>query len=348
MRRRVLAGLAIVIALAVIGYFAVDETLAPETAALLDERKPSLPDADNAWFMLVGLTARPEENALEFAREWTTAAREVRSARGLEAFEARFAPRRIPLPAAPTAPQSPHLGLVLKRYAALYEYQGFEEPLLGSAHSPMPYGPEYGYSWAKERTLEKALLGGEFRGALKALWQDTDLQRRMLAGSAYFHSKALFTVTLARNYLAASAIIRASPQNAQAEAGALRELLSPLTAEELGIEKALASQVRLVARAARERGFPYSLVSRPNAAANGAARRAREDFAEIIARMDDLEALRRLVTLQLEASVSRTLPPVSAPLRHDPDKQQVYFEPRSARFRELGRDGRIAVAVPLV
>ena len=314
---------------------------------MLQEPARLLPDEDNAWFMLVGLTARPEENALEFGREWTAAARQVDSPEEAAAFEQRFAARRIPLPATPTAPQSPHLGLVLKRYAALAEYKGFEEPAMASIHSPLPYAPEYGYAWAKERTLEKALLAGEFGVALKALWQDTDLQRRMLAGSSHFVSKAVFTVALARNYLAASAMIRASPQNAQREAGGLRELLSPLTAEELGMEKATATQVRLVERLARTQPFPRSLVARPGAAANAAARNAREEFAEIVLRMEDLEALRRLVTLQLEATASRTLPPIAAPLRHDTEKRQVYFEPKSARFRELGRDGRIAVAIPL-
>ncbi|MGQ0654119.1 MAG: hypothetical protein ACT4P4_17950, partial [Betaproteobacteria bacterium] len=159
---------------------------------------------------------------------------------------------------------------------------------------------------------------------------------------------AVFTVALARNYLAVSAMIRASPQHAKREAGALRELLSPLTAEELGMEKAIASHVRQIERLAREQAFPRNLLARPNAAANAAARRARDEFAEIILRMEDLEALRRLVSFQLDAAVSRTLPPLAAPLRHDAEKQQIYFEPKSSRFRELDRDGRIAVAVPLV
>lgn len=346
--RPLFGGIAALVALAVIGYFLVDETLAPETAAMLEAPQRALPDEDNAWAMLVGLTARPEENALAFGREWTAAAREVRTPEDLAAFEQRFAPRRIPVPAAAGAPQSPHLGLVMKRYAALYEYKGFEEPAMPSLHSPLPYGPEYGYAWAKERTLERALLGGEFREALKALWQDTDLQRRMLAGASHFVSKSFFTATLARNYLAASAVILASPQNARREAGALREMLSAPSAEELGIEKATASHVRMIAREARQQPFPRSLVARPYAAANDAARRARDEFAGVIAQLEDLEALRRLVSVQLEASVSRTLPALTAPLQHDADKQQVYFEPKSARFREFGAGGRIAVAVPLV
>lgn len=340
---------ALVGVLALAGYLALrDEALSPEAAAMLQEPLRVLPDADNAWFMLVGMTARPEENPVEFAREWTAAAREVRSAAGAVDFEARFAPRRTPIPAAAGGPQSPHLDLVLKRYAALHDYRGFEEPAPASVHTPLPYGPEYGYAWAKERTLEKALLGGEFRPALKALWQDTDLQRRMLAGSSQFVSKAQFTMALARNYLSVSAMIRASPQNAEAEAGALRELLSPLTAEELAIDKATASHVRLLARLEREQPFPHSLLARPNAAANAASHRVAQEFAEIAARLEDLESLRRLVAVQLEASVRRALPPLDGALRHDREKQQVYFEPRSTRFRELGRDGRIAVALPVV
>ncbi|MGQ0651975.1 MAG: hypothetical protein ACT4P4_06860 [Betaproteobacteria bacterium] len=88
--RRLLAAGAVVLALAGL-YLAADEALTPEAAAMLEEPKRGLADEDNAWFMLVGLAARPEENALEFGREWTAAAREVRSPQALEAFERRFA-----------------------------------------------------------------------------------------------------------------------------------------------------------------------------------------------------------------------------------------------------------------
>ena len=325
-----------------------DEALTPEAAAMLAEPRRSLAEEDNAWFLLAGLTARPEEDPIAFGREWTAAALEVRTPLRTEEFEQRFVARRISVPTATGGPQSPHLGTVLKRYAMLHEYKGLQEPELRSTYSPLPYGPEYGYAWAKERTVEAALGGGDFRDALKTLWQDTDLQRRMLAGASYFVSKAVFTVALARDYLAVSAIVRASPEQARQEAGALRELLSPLSAEELGTAAAAASQVRLVAREAREAPFPRSLLARPNAAANAAARSVASDFAEIIVRMEDVEALRRLVLIQLEAAVSSTLPPLTEPLRHDAQRHQVYFEPKSRRFRELGRDGRIAVAVPRV
>lgn len=325
-----------------------DEALTPEAAAMLVEPKRTLADEENAWFLLAGLTARPEEDPLAFGREWTAAALEVRAPVRTEEFEQRFVARRITVPTSAGGPQSPHLGTVLKRYAALHDYKGLQEPVLRSIHSPLPYGPEYGYTWAKERTVEVALGAGDFRSALRTLWQDTDLQRRMLAGSSYFVSKAVFTMALARNYLAVSAIIRASPAHAMQEAGALRELLSPLSAEELGTAAPAASQVRLVAADAREQPFPRSLVARPNAAANAAARSVAADFAEIIVRMEDVEALRRLVSFQLEAAIAKTLPPLAEPLRHDAQARQVYFEPKSQRFRELGRGGRIAVAVPLV
>jgi hypothetical protein len=335
-----------VLALAAGALVVRDEALTPEAAAMLAEPRRSLADEDNAWFMLAGLTARPEEDPIAFGREWTAAALEVRTPQRTEEFEQRFVARRIAVPTVAGGPQSPHLGTLLKRYAALHDYKGLQEPALKSIHSPLPYGPEYGYTWAKERTVEAALGSGDFRAALRTLWQDTDLQRRMLAGSSYFVSKAVFTVALARNYLAVSAIIRASPAHAMQEAGALRELLSPLSADELGTAAPAASQVRLVAAEAREQAFPRSLVARPNAAANAAARSVASDFAEIILRMEDVEALRRLVSFQLEAAASKALPPLAEPLRQDAG--QIYFEPKSQRFRELGRDGRIAVAVPLV
>jgi hypothetical protein len=334
----------------------VDQALTPEAAALLQPPRRELADEDNAWFMLVGLAAR--EDPVAFAKEWTAAAVQVRTQEALDEFEQRFAPRLLPIPS----------DAILKRYPQLYDYKGLEEPELASIYSPLPYGAAYGYTWAKEQLQHKALTESDFRSALKALWQDTDLQRRMLAGSSYFVSKAVFTVALARNYLALSALLEANRAKVAAESGALGELLSPLTAEELGVARAAASEARFLVALARGEG----LLARPNATANSAAVAARAalefrdaatyraqigslargwrdlynpvgkriaqsgwaDLAEILARLQDLELLRGLVAYQ--AGVAKEAPD-GVKVQGD----EAYIEPKSERFRALGRDGRI-------
>lgn len=358
---------------------AFDETLDPQAQALLRLQAPQVPEEENAWYPLVGLAALPAEDPPAYGREWTQAALAVRTAQDADAFSRRFDGRRLPVPTSPKDVADARLQVLLERYARLADYRGYAEPELRSQYSPLPFGASYGYGWAREKTLEGALLGSaNFNGALKVLWRDVDLQRTLLSGSSLFVSKAVFTMALARDYLAASALIQAQPAAARKNMAALRELLSPLKAE-LDMTRPVASEVRFLVRVAEDQRFPRSVLAQRNATANSAARAAaaalefrdRESFAarlaslsaglklrnplgetiamsgwqelgELLARMHDLEALRRLVALQAE-SLGGSEAEIPASVQRSADGRHASFQPVSERFKALARGGRIAV-----
>jgi len=250
-------------------FFAVnwaDEELSPEGAALLRVPEPKVADADNAYYVLLGMDAPADANALEVGRK-------------IQAIRARlyqedplrqtFVSPDLP-PVAGTSPDQgfekvrcpiqggncvgryfASAGLVreqmqvhavaLGRYRQMMGLAGYEERTI-----PSPFAPVPGYETlirAAELQLAGAVLDirdGREQEGLATLAAQIAYHRRLLANAGLL-TRMVSAGLLRRDFRVLSEVIESRPDLAQSQQELLRSLLAPLNQQENDLRPAMAA-----------------------------------------------------------------------------------------------------------
>ena len=248
----VLVGLLVICATVIIGTNFADEELSPAARKMLQVPAPSVPDAANGYFVLLGMTAPEGADPLEAGiKLQATLEREYRE-NPLRTEYTQVAPisgnasdkERCPLRGEDC------VGFYLKNKLALLEWKtsqevrhsrymrlmgmkDFEEPPLFSVHMPWPaYVPVVR---AAEMNLISAVLAidaGDAEAGLTTIAAEIKGHRRLLAGSRMLIWKMINVSMLRRDYQVLSDVLEHWPELAQTHAPLLAGILQPLDARE--------------------------------------------------------------------------------------------------------------------
>lgn len=258
----------VVLIAAVFAINAFDESLKPEAAAALRWPEPTANDADNGYFVLVGLSAPAGQDAHAWGRRWVEAMNRAGTRTEVEAAERSLATAPLKFAGSSAvlcdfrseqacAPQankhaeaigklSADNAELLRRYAALRHYsqvidtyrpQSLAHPIIGLAI----------YNNAQRLVLSQLLADADRDAggpALTALAADIDMQRRLLAGAISLIVKMTANAALARDYLALAELVRRHPALAGNQADTMKKILAPLDKAELALAPAMMSEFR--------------------------------------------------------------------------------------------------------
>ena len=256
-------------------FFAVnwaDEELSPEGQALLRGPAARVADADNGYFVLLGMDAPADANALEAGRK-VQATRERMYQE--DPLRQSFASPGLP----PVAGTSPDLGfekvrcamqggncvgrylasavlvreqlqvhaVALGRYRQMMGLAGYEERTI-----PSPFAPLLNYevlSRAAELQLAGAVLDireGREQEGLATLAAEITYHRRLLA-TAGLLTRMVSAALLRRDFRVLSEVIESRPDLVQSQQELLRPLLAPLNQQENDLRPAMAAEARSAA-----------------------------------------------------------------------------------------------------
>lgn len=247
-----------------------DEALRPETRALQNFEQDPVPDAQNAYYAQLALSAPAEVDAHQRGLEYVRALNALHASHPwpdyerIQDLEARFGIRYTPISKnlssrcgrddrdclaqflaiqkelrALTREHAAHL----TRYRSLYAYPEFQETAAKSLLMPVGIYP---------MDLQRLAVGGlalraadgELRAVLIELAQDTTYWRRVLAGASTLITKMVAIAVLNRNYQLLSEILHRH-RHQIAPLAAAAPMLTELTAAELSMRNVWRAEASL-------------------------------------------------------------------------------------------------------
>ena len=250
-----------------------DEKLSPEGEALLRAPESKVADAANGYYVLLGMNAPADANALETGRKIQAArdrlyredplrqnfdAPDLLPAVGTSP-ELGFDKLRCPmqgnncvnryLAQAPLVREQMRVhALSLARYGQMMQLPGYEEKPI-----PSPYAPLANYQ-AVTRAAELELAGavldvdaGRDAAGLAKIAAGIAYHRQLLAGSSGLLTRMISVSMLRRELQVLSELIERKPALAQSQRKLFQRLLAPLTPQENDLRPAIAVEARSLA-----------------------------------------------------------------------------------------------------
>lgn len=262
------AGLCVVLAGAAAATLAVanwsDDPLSPEAQNLLAVPAATVPDASNAYFVLLGMSAPKEQDALEAGMKYQAVLeKEFKEKPQRNAFSdmpsmpddlAAWNKLRCPLQGTDCVDfylrnkdglqgALKDNDVLFRRYNQALQMPGLEERILLSVAAPFPKYALFNRA-AELRLIADVYTidGGNVAGGVASLTRKIAADRKLLAASRSLIFKMVSTGVLRRDYEVLSEIIEHWPQVLESNRDDLAGVLKPLDANESDMRKALGTE----------------------------------------------------------------------------------------------------------
>ena len=249
-----------------------DEELKPETTAALKAPSSDLPDVDNGFFLVVGLTAPAGYDGHAHGRRRVAEIATATSMRQIETIDAKYTRDGLALkglrgsycgfsstPCYEKARQNRAEVRALiaanrelmQRYEAIDRYRQIEDVISSRAELAMvaitPYSPVLAAQSLKLAQIAVLFEQGKVAEGLAELERDMARQRRLAEGLTSMIGKMIAATALTNEYLFLSDVLREKRAELRPHAAAVRALAAPLSEAQRAMDGAIRTEFRFVA-----------------------------------------------------------------------------------------------------